>query len=306
MEHELSFVIILIAVLGISAQWIAWRFRLPAVLLLALAGIFAGPVFGLISPQRDFGPLFDPLVHIALAIIVFEGGLSLRRHELEHVGPGVKRLISAGVIVTWLLGALAAHYVGGLSWPVANLFGAIIVVTDSAIMMTLLRQARLQPRTAAMLKWEAILNDPLGTLLAVLVFEYYIFSHGSLPLRQVTLNFAWGIGASIALALAAGYLTAFLFRKNHIPEFLKAPLIFGMILVVFGGTNTIQEQAGLFAATLFGVVLANVGWEGIVSCAVFKNISRCCWYPAYSSYSRPISNPILLPDSIGAAQRCWG
>lgn len=151
---------------------------------------------------KIFGELFEPLVHIALAIIVFEGGLSLRRHELEHVGAGVKRLISGGVIFTWLLGALAAHYVGGLSWPVANLFGAIIVVTDSSIMMTLLRQARLQPRTAAMLKWEAILNDPLGTLLAVLVFEYYIFSHGSLPLNQVLINFAWGLGASIALDLS--------------------------------------------------------------------------------------------------------
>lgn len=270
MEHDLNFVIILIAVLGISAQWLAWRFRMPAVLLLALAGILSGPVFGWISPRRDFGALFEPLVHIALAIIVFEGGLSLRRHELAHVGVGVKRLISGGILLTWLLGTLAGHYVGGLSWTIANLFGAIIVVTDSSIMMTLLRQARLQPRTAAMLKWEAILNDPLGTLLAVLVFEYYIFSHGSLPFRQVALNFASGIGVSVALALAAGYLTAFFFRRNHIPEFLKAPLIFGMILVVFGGTNTIQEQAGLFAATLFGVVLANVGWEGIVELRRFQ------------------------------------
>lgn len=270
MEHDLSFVIILIAVLGIGAQWLAWRFRLPAVILLALVGILAGPVLGWIVPRRDFGALFDPLVHIALAIIVFEGGLSLRRHELEHVGHGVKRLISAGVILTWLLAAMAAYYIGGLSWPVANLFGAIIVVTDSSVMMTLLRHARLQPRAAAMLKWEAILNDPLGTLLAVLVFEYYMFSHGTSQLTEVSLNFARGMISSVALAVASGYLTAFLFRRNHIPEFLKAPLIFGMILVVFGGTNAIQEQAGLFAATLFGIVLANVGWEGIVELRRFQ------------------------------------
>ena len=120
--------------------------------------------------------LLRPFVQLAVAVILFDGGLNLHWYELREAGRAVRRLISAGLILSFTLGSLAAHFVGGLSWPVATVFGAIIVVTGPTVIMPLLRQARLKPRPASLLKWEGIVNDPLGALLAVVLFEYWVFS----------------------------------------------------------------------------------------------------------------------------------
>jgi NhaP-type Na+/H+ or K+/H+ antiporter len=155
---------ILITVLGISAQWLAWRTKLPAILLLSLAGLAAGPGLGLIHPGEQLGAMLNPLVGLLVSVILFEGGMNLRIHELKEAGPGVKRLATYGVAITWVLGSMAAHYVGALSWPVAIIFGTIIVVTGPTVIMPLLRQARLKQRPASLLKWEGIINDPIGAL----------------------------------------------------------------------------------------------------------------------------------------------
>jgi NhaP-type Na+/H+ or K+/H+ antiporter len=170
MANNLTGFIVLVTALGIGAQWIAWRFRLPAILLLSIAGLVVGPWLGWINPGKQLGAMLEPLVGLLVSIILFEGGMNLRLHELKAAGPGVKRLATSGVAITCVLGSAAAHFVGGLSWPVAVLFGAIIVVTGPTVIMPMLRQARLKQRPASLLKWEGINNDPIGALLAVLVF----------------------------------------------------------------------------------------------------------------------------------------
>ncbi|RME65433.1 MAG: sodium:proton antiporter, partial [Alphaproteobacteria bacterium] len=162
----------LIGFLGIGAQWLAWRYHLPAIVLMALAGIAAGPLAGLIDPVRDFGPFLQPTISLAVAIILFEGGLSLDFKELRHAGGGVRRLVVPGVPIAWGLGAWAAHHIAGLSWPVAVLFAGILVVTGPTVIVPLLRQANLAARPRTLLKWEGIVNDPIGALLAVLVYDY--------------------------------------------------------------------------------------------------------------------------------------
>src|SRR5690606_37919059 len=161
---------------GIGAQWLAWRLQWPAVVLMSLAGLLLGPIpqllFGIapINPEADFGALFRPAVAVAVAVILFEGGLNLNFADLKSAGRGVRRLIFPGVVVSGALGSLAAHYVGGLAWGSALLFGGLMVVTGPTVIIPLLRHARLSGRTNAFLRWEGIINDPIGALLAVITF----------------------------------------------------------------------------------------------------------------------------------------
>ncbi|MGB3739273.1 MAG: cation:proton antiporter, partial [Pontixanthobacter sp.] len=163
---EEGLVIALVGVLGIGAQWVAWRTGWPAIVLMLAAGFAAGPGFEfligekLFDPEATFGHLLEPMVAIGVALILFEGGLSLDLRELRHSGSAVYRLATIGVVIGWFLGALAAHEIANLAWPVAVLFGGILVVTGPTVVIPLLRQSSVQTRPASILKWEAIVNDP--------------------------------------------------------------------------------------------------------------------------------------------------
>ena len=122
---EQSLVIAMVGMLGIGAQWLAWRTGWPAIVLMLAAGFLAGPVLGLFDPEHAFGDLLDPMIAIGVALILFEGGLSLDFRELRHAGEGVWRLVLLGGPIAWVLGAFAAHSIGGLEWPVAILFAGI-------------------------------------------------------------------------------------------------------------------------------------------------------------------------------------
>ena len=263
MTNNLTGFIVLVATLGISAQWLAWRFHLPAILLLSIAGLVVGPWLGWINPGAQLGTMLEPLVGVLVAIILFEGGMNLRFHELREAGPGVMRLGTAGVAITWLLGSIAAHYVGNLSWPVAVLFGAIIVVTGPTVIMPMLRQARLKQRPASLLKWEGIINDPTGALLAVLVFEYFSYLGSGAAFMQVLSGLGIAISAATALGVGGGYLLGKAFSRDYVPEFLKAPVTLGYVLLCYGLANQAQHEAGLLATTLLGMTLGNMQLRSI-------------------------------------------
>jgi NhaP-type Na+/H+ or K+/H+ antiporter len=263
MANNLTGFIVLVTTLGIAAQWLAWRFRLPAILLLSIAGLVVGPWLGWINPGKQLGALLNPLVGLLVSIILFEGGMNLRLHELKAAGPGVKRLGSAGVAITCVLGSAAAHFVGGLSWPVAVLFGAIIVVTGPTVIMPMLRQARLKQRPASLLKWEGIINDPTGALLAVLVFEYFSYAGSHAAFVQVLSGLAIAIAVSAFLGVGGGYLLGKAFARDDVPEFLKAPVTLALVLICYGLTNLAQHEAGLLATTLLGMTLGNMQLRSI-------------------------------------------
>ena len=180
----------LIGALGIGAQWLAWRFNLPAIVLMAVAGIIAGPVLGIFSspdappgtPPMEalFGEFYRPVIAVAVAVILFEGGLQLNFSELRGLSRGVQRLVFPGAPIAWFLSAAAAYLIAGLSWQTALLFGGIMVVTGPTVIIPLLRQSKLNTRPATLLKWEGIVNDPIGALLAVLVYEFLVIGdHGA-------------------------------------------------------------------------------------------------------------------------------
>ena len=170
--HDQALSIALIGIFGIGAQWIAWRTGWPAIALMLAAGVISGPVLHLINPEHVFGELLEPMVSVAVALILFEGGLSLNFRELRKTDGAVTRLVLLGAPIGWVLGAVACFYVAGLVWPVAILFAGILVVTGPTVVLPLLRQSNVAARPRAILKWEAIVNDPVGALLGVVTYEY--------------------------------------------------------------------------------------------------------------------------------------
>ncbi|MCS4503191.1 K(+)/H(+) antiporter NhaP2 [wastewater metagenome] len=269
-ESHLTDVLVVIAVLGVGAQWLAWRLQWPAIVVLCIFGVVAGPVTGWLVPSRDLGELVHPVIRLCVAVILFEGGLSLRWHEFREARSGVRRLLFPALPLNWLLGSLAAHYIGGLPWPVALVFGAIIVVTGPTVIMPLLRHAALRRRPASYLKWEGIINDPLGAMLAVLVFQFFV----TVQAPSATLEIVWRLIGGALVGAGGGYLAArgmvALFLRGQVAEFLKPPVLLVSVLVVYAGANAVQAEAGLLAATVMGMVLGNSGLADIQEVRRFK------------------------------------
>ncbi len=267
---NLLYILALIGFLGIGSQWLAWKFQLPAIVLMSLAGIVAGPLLGLLNPAEDFGEFLSPIISAAVAIILFEGGLTLDFRELKHVGRAVRRLVFPGVPIAWALGAVAAYYLVGLSWPVAILFAGILIVTGPTVITPMLRQANLSARPRTILKWEGIVNDPIGALLAVIVFEYLVFEKAGDPLLQTVL---W-LTLAFLLAALIGYVFArvivSLFKSGGVPEFLKAPVLLSAVLACFGIADAIEHETGLLAVTAMGIAIANSGIASINEMRRFK------------------------------------
>lgn len=262
----------LIGVLGAAAQWLAWRLRLPAIVLLLIAGFIAGPVTGILDPARDFGDLLRPLVALAVALILFEGGLSLNFAELRGASVAVRRLVTFGGPIAFGLGALAAHYIAGLSWPSALVLGAILVVTGPTVIIPLLRHARLKPRAASVLRWEAILNDPVGALLAVGVFEVVLVLNAELTADELILK----LGGAALWAAIGGYVLGRLlvaaFIRGQVPEFLKAPAVVTLVLATYAVSDLILEESGLLTVTVLGITLGNSRIASLNELRRFKEV----------------------------------
>ncbi|MCB9877547.1 MAG: cation:proton antiporter [Planctomycetes bacterium] len=256
MPHADTLLILaLLLAIGAAVQWLAWRLRVPAILFLLLTGFVAGPITGWIHPEKVFGDLFRPLVSLAVGIILFEGGLTLRFHELRGAGGVVTMLCSVGAAVTWVLTTLAAHYLADVSFEVALLSGAILVLTGPTVVIPLLRHVRPREPLGSVLRWEGILIDPIGAVLAILVLEALTDVHaGAFAITMGvlrTLLFGGGLG------LAGGWLLGRALERFHIPDRLHVPVTFGAVALAFALANWLQPESGLLAVTVMGIVLAN-------------------------------------------------
>ena len=269
-EDQIVLVIVGVVALGVAAQWVAWRLRLPAIVLLAGSGLIVGPGLGWINPSEELGDLLRPVISLCVAIILFEGGLSLRLAELKEAARGVQRLVYLGAPLGWAAATLCAHYIGGIDWAVSLVFGAIMVVTGPTVIMPLLRQSALNRRTASYLKWEGIVNDPIGALLAVLVFQFFVFSGEGSGLSEVLQGIGLAITSGLLFGGLGGWLTGRAFRAGLVPEYLKSPVMLGLVLVVYEISNLMQHEAGLLAVTIMGIVVANMNLPGIGDMKRFK------------------------------------
>jgi NhaP-type Na+/H+ or K+/H+ antiporter len=273
MEHDLATAVLCVVGGGIAAQVLAARLRIPAIVLLLALGFLVGPVLGLVHPTLDFGPNLRPLIGLAVAIVVFEGGLALDFRELRASGEGVLRLTAFALPINFVLGTLAAHLIGGMMWGPASVFGAILVVTGPTVILPLLRHARLERRSAAFLKWEAIVNDPVGAILTAVVIEILAgVPHGVSegPVTALSLHLAEGVLVAGALGVGSALLVAWAFRRDLIPETLKTPVLLALALVSYVVPNLLMHEAGLIGATVFGIALANRHVPGLAELRRFK------------------------------------
>ncbi len=263
-----------ILVLGIGAQWLAWRISLPAILLLLIFGFIAGPVTGLINPNQLFGNLLLPLVSITVAIILFEGGLSLKFSEVREVTGVIRNLVTVGVLVSWVLTSIISYFIFGLGLQISVLLGAILVVTGPTVIIPLLRHVRPSGRVGSIIKWEGIIIDPIGAILAVLVFEVIISGGFEKATELVVISLFKTLVIGAVLGFAGAQLVVVILRRHWVPDFLQNPVSLMMVVFVFVCSNVIQIESGLLSVTIMGIALANQKRVSIRHIVEFKENLR--------------------------------
>ncbi len=259
MTENLMLAIAAIGILGSMAQWLAWWLKLPSILLLLLLGIVLGkPVTGLIDPDLLFGDLLFPMVSLAVSVILFEGALTLNFSQIRGLESVVRRMVTVGMVVTWLTIALATHWLLDLPWLLSLLFGSLVVVTGPTVIVPMLRILKLNRRVANVLRWEGIVIDPLGALLAVLMFNFIISSQqGAAGLMAMAMDFGWILLVGGVLGAAAGELMGQILRRHWLPEYLHNVFTLTLVFAVFAGSDMLAHESGLLTVTVMGMWLAN-------------------------------------------------
>ena len=257
MTEEILIYLSTILVLGIVAQWLAWRLGLPSILVLLIFGLGAGPITGFLDPDQILGSLLVPLVSLSVAVILFEGGLNLKIDELREIGTVVRNLITVGVLVTWVLSSTAAHLILGLDLYIAVLFGSILVVTGPTVILPMLLHVRPSGRVGNIAKWEGIMNDPIGAMLAVLVFQAILMGGAEGTGAATFLGIMKTIFIGVLIGVAGEILLVQLLKRYWIPDYLQNPVALMLVVTVFTISEQFQIESGLFAVTVMGVFLAN-------------------------------------------------
>ncbi len=261
-----------IIILGILAQWFAWKLKIPAILPLILIGLLVGPIAAeflsedgtkWIQPiYKDGKGLFPDeslfyFVSLAISIILFEGGLTLKLNEIKNVGPVITKLITLGSLVTFLGAAVAVHFIFNFSWEISLLFSALIIVTGPTVITPILRNIPLKKDVSAVLKWEGILIDPIGALVAVLVFEFISVGGGGEFTKTAFIEFGKIILFGSTFGFTFAHALNFSINKKWIPHYLLNVFALAAVLGVFVLSDTFAHESGLLAVVVMGMVLGN-------------------------------------------------
>ncbi len=273
-----------IIILGIIAQWAAWRLKLPAILPLILIGLFVGPISTLLS--EDGTKWIEPIwngtegffpgdslyyfVSLAISIILFEGGLTLKRSEIKNIGPVITKLITVGSLVTFIGAGAAAYFIFGLSLKISFLFSGLIIVTGPTVISPILRNIPLKKDVSSVLKWEGILIDPIGALVAVLVYEFIVAEGGG----EFTLTAMEEFGKIVLFGSTFGFsfahALAFATKKKLIPHYLLNVFTLSAVLGVFVISDMFAHESGLLAVVVMGMVLGNINLPNLKELLYFK------------------------------------
>lgn len=274
-----------IIILGILAQWFAWKFKIPAILPLILIGLLVGPIAAEFI-NEDGSKWIEPIwngkkglfpgdslyyfVSLAISIILFEGGLTLKRSEIRNVGPVITKLITLGAAVTFFGAAIVAHYFFDLSWDLCFLFSGLIIVTGPTVITPILRNIPLKRDVSAVLKWEGILIDPIGALVAVLVFEF-IFVGGEVGFTKTALiEFGKIVLFGTTFGFTFAHALVYAINKKFIPHYLLNVVSLSVVLLVFVESELFAHESGLLAVVVMGMVIGNSKLDNIKELLYFK------------------------------------
>lgn len=273
-----------IVILGIVAQWVAWRLKLPAILPLILIGLLVGPISTLYTD--DGSKLIEPVwngnnglfpkeglhyfVSLAISIILFEGGLTLKRSEIATVGPVITKLVIVGSAITFFGAGVAAHYIFDLTWQISFLFSALIIVTGPTVITPILRNIPLKKDVSTVLKWESILIDPIGALVAVLVFEFISSVEESKFTQTALLEFGKILLFGMTFGFTFAHALAFSIKRKWIPHYLLNVASLSAVLLVFVLSDIFADESGLLAVVAMGMILGNIDLPNIKELLYFK------------------------------------
>ncbi len=275
-----------IVILGIVAQWLAWKFKVPAILPLILIGLLVGPISTLITEDgskwiepiyngtKGLFPgerLFD-FISLSIALILFEGGMTLKKEELKNVGPVIYKLISWGALITMVTAGVAAHYIVGLNWSLSFLFSSLIIVTGPTVITPILRNLAIKKELSTVLKWEGILIDPIGALAAVLVYEFIRIggAHDFEYTRETLIEFGKIIIIGVSIGFTSAYAFAVALKQNWIPKYLINVVALASVLGVFVLSDLFAHESGLLGVVIMGMVLGNMKIKALKDVLYFK------------------------------------
>ena len=258
MDNNILLSIASIGVLGIACQWFAWWVRIPSILFLLTVGIIVGPVLNLINPDALFGNLLFPFISLSVAVILFEGSLTLKFEDIRGHGKTVSNLVSTGALITWLIIGYSTYHLLNLPIELAFLFGAIVVVTGPTVIIPMLRIVRPNTKVANVLRWEGIVIDPLGALLAVLVFDFIISGQQNNALGMIFLTFGKIIFSGLIIGFVSGWSIGELLRKQYVPQYLRNIFTLISVFAIFVTSEMIESESGLLAVTVMGITMANM------------------------------------------------
>ena len=274
-----------IIILGILAQWVAWKFKIPAILPLILIGLLVGPIAAEYLSE-DGSKWIEPIwngkkglfpgdglyyfVSLAISIILFEGGLTLKRSEIKNVGPVITKLITLGSAVTFLGAGVLAHFIFDLSWRLSFLFSGLIIVTGPTVITPILRNIPLKKDISTVLKWEGILIDPIGALVAVLVFEFISVEGDSGFTKTALMEFGKIILFGTSFGFTFAHALAFAINKKLIPHYLLNVVSLSTVLLVFVESEIFAHESGLLAVVVMGMVLGNGKLQNLKELLYFK------------------------------------
>ena len=258
MDNNILLSIASIGVLGIACQWFAWWVRIPSILFLLTVGIIVGPVLNLINPDALFGNLLFPFISLSVAVILFEGSLTLKFEDIRGHGKTVSNLVSTGALITWLIIGYSTYHLLNLPIELAFLFGAIVVVTGPTVIIPMLRIVRPNTKVANVLRWEGIVIDPLGALLAVLVFDFIISGQQNNALGMIFLTFGKIIFSGLIIGFVSGWSIGELLRKQYVPQYLRNIFTLISVFAIFVISEMIESESGLLAVTVMGITMANM------------------------------------------------
>ncbi len=262
-------------VLGFFAQWLAWRIKVPAILPLIIIGLIVGPISTLFTGDGDYiatkgskiidgdaifqGKVLFDVVSLAVALILFEGGLTLKLSEVKVLGKAVRNIIVVGSVVTMAGGTVAAMLIMDFTVQTALLFGALIIVTGPTVIGPILRNVKPNFNITTILKWEGILIDPVGALIAILTYEFIISGTAGSQIGWIAFKtFAITIAVGISIGWAIAWLGKLLINKELIPKYLQNIVVLGLVITAFALSNSIQHESGLLAVTIMGMALVNM------------------------------------------------
>jgi NhaP-type Na+/H+ or K+/H+ antiporter len=253
-SFALTLQIVITVVAGITAQVIAEYLKVPSIVFLLIFGIALGSDGWEILQPQSLGIGLEVLVALSVAIILFEGGLSLSGRELGRVSGSLRNLVTLGTSITLIGGGMAAHWLGEFPWPIAFLYASLVVVTGPTVIGPLLKQVAVDRRVATLLEGEGVLIDPVGAILAVVVLNTIIDSH-SRPMEIITgLTLRLGIGA--AIGIAGGGLLSFIIKTCNFLTFeLKNLVVLAGVWGLFGLSQFSRSESGLMAVVMAGIVL---------------------------------------------------